>query len=245
MDPAQERSPPAPEGTPRPPDPPARLERIEHLLGQLRPVIGHDLSNQLVAVRGLLQVLHLEEGTRLSADGQDYLQRASAATERAQALVSALKEVASLASERPPAAESVALADLLGEVVAAARQLAPASRFECRLGTDADRVWAVRRLLHQALARLLRLAPAGSDAPRRVGIRSRRVEDRVELTVAEPPEADHPSRPFPGETPGPGRPGDRLDWLLLGELAAQCGGSLGACLGPGGALFTLTLPIAE
>ncbi|MCI0464592.1 MAG: hypothetical protein L0Z62_47285 [Gemmataceae bacterium] len=253
MDPPQERSIHAPEDTPRPLDPSTRLERIERLLEQLRQVLGHDLSNQLVAVRGLLQVLHLEEGSRLGADGQDYLHRASAATQRAQALVSTLKEVVRLGSGRPPPAESVPLTDLLGEVIAEARKLSPTSLFECHLDPDPERAWTVRRLLHQALANLLRLLPASGDGPRRIGIRSRRVADRVELTIAEPPEAD-PTQASGGCEPpgGPRPPGGlhpplaRLDWLLLEELAAQCGGCLGAWSGPDrGALFTLSLPIAD
>jgi signal transduction histidine kinase len=221
------------------PDPIARLERAERLLGRLRQVLSHDLSNQLVAVRGLLQVLQLEEGPRLTPDGQDYARRAASAAERAQALVNVLKEVTRLGCERPPPAETVSLADLLREVTAEARKLAPASTFECWLAEDADRAWAPRRLLQQALAHLLRLLPATDGGPRHIGIRSRRRPNGVELSIAEPPDTDRPL----DQMPPPDVPGERLDWLLVGELAAACGGALSAWSEPGrGSLLTLVVP---
>src|SRR5262245_16353271 len=89
--------------------------RAERLLGHLRKALSHDLPNQLVAGRGLLRMLQLEEGERLGPDGMEYLRRADGAARRAQALVTGLKELARLGCD-VPAAEAVALDELAREV---------------------------------------------------------------------------------------------------------------------------------
>ncbi len=232
-----------------PADAAERLARAERFLDHLRKALSHDVSNQLVAVQGLLQLLQMEEAPRLSPEGQDYVRRAGSAAQRAQALVGTLKELARLGSEHVPAREVISLDGLARELAAEVKALHPACSLECRLAHDAVRVAAPGRLLHQALLRLLRsLLPPGGSA-RRVGIRSRRTPAGVELTVAEsPPEGRSAPAPPPrhdADGEAAAATAERLDWALVQELAAACGGTLGAEpeLGRGGH-FTLVLPAA-
>jgi signal transduction histidine kinase len=225
-----------------------RLARAERLLGHLGKALSHDVSNQLVAVQGLLQLLQMEESARLSPEGQDYARRAAAAAQRAQGVIGTLKELARLGGEHAPAREVLSLDGLVRELAAELKALHPACALECRLAPDAVRVAAPGRLLHQALLRLLRpLVAAGGGAACRAGIRSRRTPAGIELTVAEfPPEArpdsPQPPRPDPaGEAPT--RALERHDWALVQELVAACGGTLSARPEPGrGGHFTLVLP---
>ena len=224
------------------------LARAERVLGHLRKALGHDVSNQLVAVQGLLQLLQMEEADRLSPDGQDYLRRAATAAQRAQALIATLKELARLGWDKLPAREVVSLDGLVRELTAEVKAHHPACTLECRLAHDAVRVTAPGRLLTQALLRLLRSFPGvGGSAARKVGIRSRRTPEGVELTVAEAPpegqpEVAQPPRRLPDDDAPPWS-GDRHEWALLRELVDACGGSLTAWFEPGrGGLFTLVIP---
>ncbi len=59
-----------------------RLDQLEQLRASLQKALGHDLPNQLVAVQGLVKLLELEEGERLTEEGRDYLVRLAAAARR-------------------------------------------------------------------------------------------------------------------------------------------------------------------
>lgn len=232
--------------TPPAPTPTGRLAQLERLVDHLRKVLSHDLSNQLVAVRGLLQVLQLDEGPSLGVDGQNYLRRADAAAQRAQALVAGLKELAALAAERA-AAEPLALDELIREVAAEGRALSSPCTVEVALDPAAARLRAPRRLLHQALMALVRLLPLAGEGPRRIGICSRRTPSGIECSLASPPEAAGPPRPARVDPEAGGffaQACERLDWAVARELAHECGGTLAAWSEPGrGVLFTLTLSV--
>jgi hypothetical protein len=122
------------------------------------------------------------------------------------------------------------------------------SALECRLAQDAVYVAAPGRLFTQILFRLLRsFLGANGAAARKIGIRSRRTPEGVELTVAEAPPEGRPEPPQPPrrlpDDDAPPWAGDRHDWALLRELADACGGSLTAWSEPGrGGLFTLVIP---
>jgi signal transduction histidine kinase len=207
-----------------------RTAALPRLLGHLRRVLSHDLANELVAVQGLLQLLQLDEGPRLGADGQEYLGRAATAARRAQATVQTLKELARLGCEAVPR-ETVRLDELAREVGAELRQLYPACALEWRLGSRAVRASVPRRLLQQGLFRLLATLLAAEGGRVRLGIHSRRTAAGVELAVAT-------AAPVPAP--------DCLDWILAQELLAACGGTLRARPEPGrGNVFLLTVPPPE
>jgi light-regulated signal transduction histidine kinase (bacteriophytochrome) len=226
-------------------DPAEHLARAERVLAHLRNALSHDVSNQLVAVQGLLQLLQMEERDRLSADGQDYVRRAAVAAQRAQGLLATLKELIRLGAEKLPQPEVIYLDGLFREVAAEVKAHHPACALECRLAFDAVRVSAPGRLLHQALLRVVRgLFSAGGGATRKAGIRSRRVPHGVELTVAEGPlEGRTEPPPQRREADAPPWGTDRHDWVLVRELAEACGGSVAAWTEPGrGGLVTLVIP---
>jgi light-regulated signal transduction histidine kinase (bacteriophytochrome) len=205
-------------------------DQSARLLGHLRRVLSHDLGNQLVAVQGLLQVLQLEEEARLSADSQDYLNRATAACRRAQTMIQALKELAHIGSEKAPR-EALRLDELAREIVAEVKALRPACVLKWRLGADALHVAVRRRELSAGLRRLAcSLAPEAATSIR-IEIHSRRTAAGVELSVG-----------TAAATPA----SNQLDWILAQELLAGCGGTLCVRPEPGqGHLLTLTMPPGE
>lgn len=71
----------------------ACLMRSERLLHGMHKVLSHDLPNQMVALKGLLQLVELEEAKRLSAEGREYLRRLQIAAARAVDLARFLKEM--------------------------------------------------------------------------------------------------------------------------------------------------------
>jgi signal transduction histidine kinase len=228
-----------------PADPIEHLARAERVLAHLRKALSHDVSNQLVAVQGLLQLLQMEESDRLSADGQDYVRRAAVAAQRAQGLIATLKDLTRLAAEKLPPREVISLDGLVRDLTVEVKAHHPASALESRLAPDAARVCAPGRLLYQALVRLVRgLLTAGGGATRKAGIRSRRTAGGVELTVGEAPPEGRPDSPPPRrEADAPPWGGDRHDWALVRELVEACGGSVAAWTEPGrGGFVTLVLP---
>src|SRR5207253_8277501 len=72
---------------------PAASDRAERLLTCIRKACNHDLSNQMVALQGMLHLLLEEEQERLSAEGREYVQRAMAAARRAVDMVQTLKDL--------------------------------------------------------------------------------------------------------------------------------------------------------
>src|SRR5437667_10877292 len=72
--------------------------RSDRLLRGMHKVISHDLPNQIVAVRGLLQLLSLEEADRLTEVGREYVRRLHSAAGRAAELLRFLKEMERLHS---------------------------------------------------------------------------------------------------------------------------------------------------
>jgi signal transduction histidine kinase len=226
----------------------ARLARAERVLWHLRKALSHDVSNQLVAVQGLLQLLQMEEADRLSADGQDYVRRAATAAQRAQGLLGTLKELARLGGEKLPPSEVISLDGLVRELTADVKADHPTCVLECQLALDAVRVAAPGRLLHQTLFRLLRvLLAAAGPGTRKVALRSHRTPEGVQLTLAEVPPEGRPDPPAPPRRPAGDEAAswasDRHDWVLVRELVDACRGSLTASSDPGrGGAFTLVIP---
>jgi signal transduction histidine kinase len=120
-----------------------------------RHAFNHDLPNQLVALQGLLQVLELEEGARLTAEGLDYVKRLGATMRRLQAAVVLLKAIGRVATESIPA-EEIALPDMAREAAAEVRHLLPGRpvTYHTRLLAAAAR--GPRSLLQRALVELIR-----------------------------------------------------------------------------------------
>jgi hypothetical protein len=157
--------------------------RAERVLVGLHHVLGHDLPNQLVALQGLLQVLALEEGRRLTGEGQLYLSRAAAVARRLSGQVALIKAI-TRAHQNTGTLEQVALAELAREAGAEIKQLLPGRSitYHLRLGVPAVRTF--RRPFQRALVELLHilLSEPGTDSDHIV-LLSRAAPDGIELSV--------------------------------------------------------------
>jgi signal transduction histidine kinase len=219
-------------------------QRAERVLDCIFKALGHDLSNYLVAVQGLLRILDMEEGDRLSPVGKDYLRRLGSTTQRAQGLVQSLRAIVK-AHQQSERSEDVTLADLVREVKAEINQLFPDRLVEYHLAIRVPVLRVPFRGLRQVLVELLsHLVQAGGPAPVRLEVGSQALPDGDQLWVA-----DH-SRGAAAETAQPPPPlgaGDPLDGslrlVLVRELVEAWGGRFAARTGAGqGQLFTLLLP---
>jgi signal transduction histidine kinase len=216
---------------------PRELARLERLLHACRRGLNHDLTNQLVALRGLLQLLEQDEADRLSPSGQDYIRRLLGVGERTQALAHTLRDLSRLAGVAPPA-EAVALPELVGEIVAA---LQPPP--ECIYAWHAPRTFAPRPLLRQAIASALSLL-AELDGQRSAALefRSHAAGPGIELAI-QTSRLAHTSRSAAVSLSKTWH--DRLDCVLLRELAAVWSGEVRWHGDTDGAAVTLTLPAAR
>jgi K+-sensing histidine kinase KdpD len=224
----------------------ARLLRAERILTWYGPVLGHDLPNLLVAILGLLQVLELEDGQRLSDDGKDYLRRIADTAHRAQDMVRLLKDIGRAGEEAGPV-ERVAVADLFHELATEMKVLFPARRMEYDFSVQAPEVAVPRRLLHRALAQLLRqVVLAGPPACQRLALGSRATPAGIELWVADgvavPPGRAAAALGSPAAADG-GAWETRLGFALVAELADAWGGTFRTAAEAGrGTIYTLVVP---
>jgi hypothetical protein len=67
--------------------------RSDRLLRTMRPVLSHDLPNQLVALQGLLQMLELDEAASLGAPAQETVFRLQRVARRTCEMARFLREV--------------------------------------------------------------------------------------------------------------------------------------------------------
>lgn len=210
-------------------------QRLDLLLSALRHALGHGLPTQFVAVQGLLRLLELEQGDRLDAEGRDYLRRAVAAAERAQALVGALNEVVR-AWQEDGCPQPVDLAALAEEVGNEFKYLYPDLTIEYDFPVPSP-LWraprtVLRKLIVQVASRCVPTAPA--DRTPRLGIGARSATGRLEVWVADLTSQPPDQQQQPPETAAGGL-------ILAEQLAASCGARLRVHSEPGrGTVYTLT-----
>jgi signal transduction histidine kinase len=212
-----------------PADPGRRLARAERILACFQKALGHDLPNQIVALQGVLQVLELEEGSRLSTEGRDYLQRLSAITGRLREALLTLRAIGRAGTDLG-VVEEISLAELAREAAAEVKQLLPGRAITYHLRFPVATVKTYRRPLQRAVVELVRALGRAGAEPIHVYLDSRPAADGVELSVSTAPAAA-----------GVSVPGD-LTLALVRELADAWGGRLTAAERPGeGPCFTLLL----
>src|SRR5258708_7444364 len=127
-----------------------RLERADHLLACYQMALGHELPNHLVAIRGLTQMLQLDEAEHLGEDGRDYVRRLVGAAQRVQTLVGGLADLGR-AMRDSWQVEHVALAEAIKEAVAEIKKLCPEAVFEYHLCEPAPVLAVSRKALHRVL----------------------------------------------------------------------------------------------
>jgi signal transduction histidine kinase len=163
-----------------------RDERTDRLLGVLQKALSHELPNRLIALQGFLQLLDLEETGRLSPDGQDYVKRLSAATQRTAALVKGLADLVRNA-RTTEVAERFLLTDALREAAAEVKQLAPAAIMEYDFRDAGCSIQLPRTAFRQVVAHLLRNACQAACPERslHIVVGTRTTAGAVELRVSD------------------------------------------------------------
>jgi light-regulated signal transduction histidine kinase (bacteriophytochrome) len=82
-------------------EPASLADHALHLLQGIHPTCSHDLPNQAVALESLLHLLSIDEGERLSPQGQEYLQRLQSVAGKISSMTQFLREMVRL--QRQPA----------------------------------------------------------------------------------------------------------------------------------------------
>lgn len=241
-------------------DAPPASSRSDKVLFGIRPVLNHDLPNLVLALQGLLQLLHAEEKGRLTPQGQDYLGRLQGIAVQMQTTLTLLKQINKV---MPPAdsLRSVSLKEALREATAVVKH-----GFSVQAVPTFGDVPDVSLLAHpalflQALVHLLSLLGRGRT---RDGldwrVSSRERGSWIELVFHEgtspkklPAPGPEGAPAFSSGKPVPAEewsfdilgPENRLRLVLVDQLLSACGGRLLIQAGPGGTCFELHLPSPE
>lgn len=135
---------------------------LHHLLLCLRKALGHDLSNQLIGVQGLLRLLESEEGHLLHSNGREYLHLLQDGVKRTQERVRLLSHLARLGS-----ASSVFLPVPLDEVareaIASVQMLYPNRGIRYRDADQLPDLPVTRTDLRNVLTQLFRNAVEATE----------------------------------------------------------------------------------
>jgi signal transduction histidine kinase len=225
-----------------------RLQRLERLLACFQQGLGHEMPNQLVAVGGLLRLLELEEGERLSPDGRDYLGRLQAAVQKLNLLATGLADLARTArpQDRPrgeAGRSGGSVGQLAEEVVAEVKQLFPDRPIEYDIALTAHTLTVPRPDLRTVLLQLLLHAVQRSDGdrPLRLRLDARRTDGAVEVLVAD----DGPDVPARRQADlfEPFAPAGNLGLFLVQQIVDGWGGGISLSSAPGqGCAFTIRIP---
>jgi signal transduction histidine kinase len=217
----------------------SELLRLQRLIGACRHGLTHDLTNKLVALRGLIQLLEQDEAAHLSSDGREYLSQLTGVGDTTLTLVRHLRRLADLVS--PPPSEIIALPELVEDAVG---QLSPVPA--CRCDWESPRVFAPRPLVQQALTQVLQLlTELDPERAQSLEIHSRPSDSAIELTLRAGLADETPEQLPPPLHPAPALPSvwlQRLDCVLLAQCAAAWGGDVRWYIDNSGAAVCLTLP---
>jgi signal transduction histidine kinase len=220
--------------------------QTERLLDLLQTALGHELPNRLLAVQGLTRLLELEEGSKLSPDGQEYLRRIAAAGQQAHVLARALADFLRLvrSSDLP---EAVDVPDALREVVAEVKPLCPGAAFEYDFPPVDLSLRVPRLVFRQVAVQLLRNAAqaAAPDRPLCIEVGARRSDAAIDFWVADngcgltPDQQAHLFQPFVHRGSGVG-----LGLIIVRHLVESWNGSLHFESTAGqGSRFRVTVPL--
>jgi len=149
----------------------------------LQKSLGHELPNQLIAVQGLARLLDLEGGPALNPECQDYLQRLTAAAQRAHETIRALGDfLRAFRTDRPIV--RVAVGEMVREVRAEVAALFPGVTLEYHFPPQGPFVSLPAFALRQVILHLLRHAhQAAGHGGQAVTATGSETADGVELRI--------------------------------------------------------------
>lgn len=152
----------------------------DRLLTGMHQVCNHDLPNQLVALQSLLHMLHMEESSRLSQDGQEYVQRLQNVTQRTGAMARFLKEMSKLQgyAGKP---EELSLTMLAREIQGALKQQFPHREFIFEWRWTVPSIVGDCRTVIQALNEMLTWLASGHAGPCRLKAATQSLENHTAL----------------------------------------------------------------
>lgn len=236
-------------------------DRAQAILKSFEPLINHDLPNMIVALKGLLQMLHAECGEQMSDAGNDYLCRLMHVAGRLQVAVSLMRAINKVAA-KDALPEPVCVGDILREAAAAAKPALTGKQLHFHSVLRCGSVTAPQQLLLQALTELVALLGRSTEGDEiHFYFTSRRLGDDIELTLSNcavqtenlstgsevlqeypaSPNVERFSfefREFPSD-----KPETRLRLVLVEELVATWNGTMRADrIKDQGYLFTLLIP---
>ncbi len=219
-----------------PPPPPAHV--TEPLLALLQKALGHELPNHLVAVQGMARLLDLESGDQLGADGKDYLNRLTAAAQRAHEMVRSLADFIR-AMRAAGVVARLALADVVREVTGELAALYPTRNIECHLPEQGPYLSLPPVVLRHIVMHLIRYVLQGDSRARNgpVQLTARETAAEVELCIADPgrqmtPE-DHQGLSDPFACRNNAGSAVSLGMVFAYQLAENCGGKIAVESPPG------------
>jgi signal transduction histidine kinase len=195
-----------------------QLKQLEQLQACFQEAVAHELPNLLIALRGLLRLVAVEQGDRLGSEGREYLNRLDVLSQRAQTLTATLAALGR-ARRQPLPNEEILLTEVAREAAAEISQLYPVQRIEYHFPMPGFSLVGSRPTLRRALVHLIAHAVAlAADRPLHVEVGGRETPTGPEFWVADE---------------GPGVSAEhlrQLQALLLGQADFKPGADLGLML---------------
>lgn len=206
--------------------------RSQRLLAAMHKVFSHDLPNQMVALQSLLQLLSLEESTRLSGDGREYVRRMQNAARRASDQVRFLKEMGRL-NNFSCRSETITLSSLGRELQGELQRAFPARDFVFEWHWRVPSVVGDVRAILQAIVELCSGLTVDAGRPCRFTGTTQERPETIEL-------AFHLDAVAP--TTPPGRTMEGLEVLLAREWLSLCAAELTVTPQGTATAFSIVLP---
>ena len=230
----------------------AELARSNEELDKFASIASHDLQEPLRKVRTFTAQLVAMEGDHLSEKGLDYINRANAAAERMQTLISDLLTFSRISTQGRPFTP-VDLSALAAEVVDDLEVQITNAGAHVRVGhlptIDADEL-QMRQLLQNLLSNSIKFRREGVVPE--ITITARVVDGTAELVVVdngtgfEPQYSARIFRVFERLQSRKEFPGTGIGLALCRKIADRHGGTIVAEGRPGeGATFTVSLPLRQ
>ncbi len=233
------------------------LQRADRVRRQLLADVGHELMTPLTAIRGYLETLGLPAVVRDEATRERYLRIVTEETQRLEALIGDLLDLARLEGGGVEVESADVPISWLLERVAERHGVAAGARrvaLQTSIGPGAEHVRADGRRLEQALQNLVANAVRHTPDGGRVTVTAERVDSGIRLRV-EDTGPGIPQEHLPlvfdrfykiDQARASGQSGSGLGLSIVKAIVERHGGSVSASnAAGGGARFEVVLPYAR